>query len=151
VKPSPDLVELRDSPLDAGAVISAVSEGGAGAIAMFLGTTRAESNEAGRRLVALDYEAYREMAEQQMHALANEAKERWPILRLAVLHRVGRVEIGQPSVLIAVSTPHRAEAFEACRFLIDRIKAEATIWKKEVWEDGSSSWVGERSGKPNRD
>ena len=143
----PDLVELRDSPLDAGAAVAAVAAGGAGAIAIFLGTTRAETNEAGRRLVALDYEAYREMAQQQMHALAEEAKRRWPILRLAVLHRVGRVEIGQPSVLIAVSTPHRAEAFEACRFLIDRIKAEATIWKKEVWEDGSSSWVGERAGK----
>jgi molybdopterin synthase catalytic subunit len=91
------------------------------------------------------------MAQQQLHALAEETRRRWPILRLALLHRVGRVEIGQPSVLIAVSTPHRAEAFEACRFLIDRIKAEATIWKKEVWEDGSSSWVGEPFSKPRHD
>jgi molybdopterin synthase catalytic subunit len=151
VEPTPDLVELCDLPLDAGAAISAVSEGGAGAIAIFLGTTRAETNEAGRRLVALDYEAYQEMALQQMHALADDAKQRWPILRLVVLHRVGRVELGQPSVLIAVSTAHRAEAFEACRFLIDRIKAEATIWKKEVWEDGSASWVGDHIGKSRRD
>jgi molybdopterin synthase catalytic subunit len=138
-------------PLDVGAAVAAVAEAGAGAIASFLGTTRAEMNENGRRLVALDYEAYREMAERQMHALADNARRRWPILRMAVLHRIGRVEVGQPSVLIAVSTPHRVESFEACRFLIDELKKETTIWKKEIWEDGSTSWVGEhrapRSGQ----
>ena len=81
-------------------------------------------------------------AEAQMHRLAEEARRRWPICRLVMLHRIGRVDVGQPSVLIAVSTPHRAQGFEACRFLIDRLKAEATIWKKEVWGDGSSTWVG---------
>ena len=141
-----DQVELRDSPLDVGAAVAAVSDGGAGAIAVFLGTTRGEKNDDGRPLIALDYEAYGEMATKQMRALAQEARQRWPIQRMAVLHRIGRVEVGQPSVLIAVSSPHRAEAFEACRFLIDRLKAEATIWKKEIWDDGSSSWVGEHGG-----
>ena len=140
---SADIIELRDSPLDVGAAIATVAEAGAGAIASFLGTTRAETNENGRRLIALDYEAYREMAERQMYALADDARRRWPILRVAVLHRIGRVEVGKPSVLIAVSTPHRRESFDACRFLIDELKKETTIWKKEIWEDGTTSWVGE--------
>jgi molybdopterin synthase catalytic subunit len=76
-----------------------------------------------------------------MRRLAEEARRGWRISRIVMLHRIGRVEVGQPSVLIAVSTPHRAEAFEACRFLIDRLKAEATIWKKEIWSDRSSTWV----------
>jgi molybdopterin synthase catalytic subunit len=138
---SGDLIQLSDSPLDVAAAVAAVSDGGAGAISVFLGTTRDETSASGRPLVALDYEAYPEMARKQLHALAAEARKRWPILRVAILHRVGRVEVGKPSVLIAVSTPHRAEAFEACRFLIDRLKAEAAIWKKEVWDDGSTSWV----------
>jgi molybdopterin synthase catalytic subunit len=138
---SGDLIGLSESPLDVNAAVDAVSDGGAGAISVFLGTTRDETNAEGRPLIALDYEAYREMAEKQLHALAAQARRRWPIVRLAILHRVGRVEIGKPSVLIAVSTPHRAEAFEACRFLIDNLKAEAAIWKKEVWADGTTSWV----------
>src|SRR5450755_3811425 len=109
-----DMIGLQSTPLDAGK---------------------------GREVVALDYEAYGEMAEAQMHRLVDEARQRWRIIRMVMLHRIGRVDVGQPSVLIAVSTPHRAEAFEACRFLIDRIKAEATIWKKEIWSDRSSSWV----------
>jgi molybdopterin synthase catalytic subunit len=135
-----DMIGLRSTPLDAGAAITAVSDGDSGAIAIFLGTTRRDAAE-GREVVALDYEAYGEMAEAQMHRLVDEARQRWRIIRIVMLHRIGRVDVGQPSVLIAVSTPHRAEAFEACRFLIDRIKAEATIWKKEIWSDRSSSWV----------
>jgi molybdopterin synthase catalytic subunit len=145
-----DLIELRDSPLDVGAAVASVSDGGAGAIAVFLGTTRREKNAEGHPLIALDYEAYGEMAGKQMRTLAQEARQRWPIQRMAVLHRIGRAEVGQPSVLIAVSSPHRAEAFEACRFLIDRLKAEATIWKKEIWDDGSSSWVGEHNENQKR-
>ena len=137
-----DVVELRSSPLDLVAAVAAAGDAGGGAIAMFLGTTRPETREDGRKLMGLEYEAYCEMAEAQMHRLAEEARRRWPICRLVMLHRIGRVDVGQPSVLIAVSTPHRAQGFEACRFLIDRLKAEATIWKKEVWGDGSSTWVG---------
>jgi molybdopterin synthase catalytic subunit len=136
-----DIVELQLTPLDVGAAINSVGEGGSGAVAVFMGTTRRDTNAAGRELVALDYEAYREMAVEQMRRLAREARGRWPIVRIVMLHRTGVVKVGQPSVLIAVSTPHRAEAFETCRFLIDQLKAQVTIWKKEVWGDGSTSWV----------
>jgi molybdopterin synthase catalytic subunit len=113
----------------------------AGGIDIFIGTTRAERNADGRELVALDYEAYPEMALSQMRELARRARERWPVVRLALLHRVGRVALGQPSVVVAVACPHRGEAFEACRWLIDTLKAEVPIWKKEVWAGGSGTWA----------
>jgi molybdopterin synthase catalytic subunit len=138
---SPDTILISDRPLDASATIAAVSDGSAGGIAVFLGTTRAEKNKQGQNLLSLDYEAYEEMAIKQLHALAKHSREKWPICGLAILHRIGRVEVGQPSVLIAISTPHRAEAFEACKFIIDALKAQATIWKKEIWADGESTWV----------
>jgi len=138
-----DWIELHAEPVAIEQVVSFVSSGLAGGIGVFLGTTRAEADPAGRRLVALDYEAYREMAASQLRDLAARARERWPITRLAVLHRVGRVEVGRPSVVIAVATPHRAEAFAACRWLIDTLKAEAAIWKKEIWDDGGETWKGE--------
>jgi molybdopterin synthase catalytic subunit len=81
------------------------------------------------------------MAVKQMTDLAAQARQRWPVVRLAILHRTGRVEIAQPSVVIAVATPHRAAAFEACRWLIDELKARVPIWKREVWDDGTGSWV----------
>ena len=137
-------VQLHSEPIEIGPVIEFVTGPDAGGITVFLGTTRGEADTAARRLVALDYEAYEQMARQQMQELARRARERWPIRRLAMLHRSGRVNIGQPSVIIAVSAPHRAEAFDACRWLIDTLKTEVAIWKKEVWDDGSSTWtVGE--------
>jgi molybdopterin synthase catalytic subunit len=136
-----DRIALETKPLDISAAVG-INDPASGAVAMFLGTTRKETNARGEILTALDYEAYAEMALAQMRDLAAEARRRWTISRIVLLHRVGRVEIGQPSVLIAVSTPHRAAAFEACRFLIDRLKSETTIWKKEIWSDGTSSWVG---------
>ncbi len=130
----PDRIALVSDPIEVGAVLEFVTAAQAGGVNAFLGTTRAETGPDGRQLTALDYEAYAEMAQQQMHDLASRAREQWPIIRLALLHRVGRVPLGEPSVLIAVSTPHRAEAFEACRWLIDTLKAQVTIWKKEIWE-----------------
>ena len=127
--------------LDIGAITDFVSDGGAGGIAVFLGTTRAERSSDGRDLIALDYEAYEEMALKQMRELAQTARQRWPVVKLAILHRVGRVEIARPSVVIAISTPHRGDAFDCCRFLIDELKKSVAIWKKEVWSDGSASWV----------
>jgi molybdopterin synthase catalytic subunit len=141
-----DLVELRDEPLEVAAAIESVGDPKGGAVAVFLGTTRGEVDSQGRELLALDYEAYREMAETQMRQLAEEARRSWRILKLVLLHRVGRVGVKEPSVLVAVSTPHRADAFAACKFLIDKLKAEATIWKKEIWADGSSTWVDGRGG-----
>jgi molybdopterin synthase catalytic subunit len=137
-----DIVELQSSALDVAAAMAIAGAAGGGAVAMFMGITRPQTREDGRKLIRLEYEAYCEMAEAQMHRLVTEARQQWPICRVVMLHRIGRVDVGQPSVLIAVSTPHRAQAFEACRFLIDRLKSQATIWKKEVWEDGRSSWSG---------
>jgi molybdopterin synthase catalytic subunit len=137
----PDRIELLAQPIDIAAAIAGASADEAGGIAVFLGTTRAERNGDGRDLVALDYEAYEAMAAEQLRDLARRARERWPIVRLVVLHRTGRVAVGEPSVLIAVATAHRGEAFAACHWLIDTLKAEAAIWKKEVWNDGGHSWV----------
>jgi molybdopterin synthase catalytic subunit/GNAT superfamily N-acetyltransferase len=124
-----------------GAAVKLVTDAAAGGIAVFLGTTRAEDNAAKQPLVALDYEAYPEMSLEQMRDLARRARERWPIARLALLHRSGRVAVGEPSVIIAVASPHRAEAFDACEWLIDTLKNEVAIWKKEVWADGAETWV----------
>jgi molybdopterin synthase catalytic subunit len=138
---APDWIQLHDEPVDVGPVVEFVSANAVGGIAVFLGTTRDETDAQGRKLVALDYEAYAPMALKQMKDLAAKARERWPIVRLAILHRTGRVEVARPSVIIAVSTPHRGEAFEACRWIIDTLKADVPIWKREVWEDGSGTWV----------
>ena len=132
---------ISPDPLRAAEPVAFVQDERAGGIAVFLGTTRAQSDANRRQLVALDYESYEEMAAQQLRNLALEARKRWPVIRLALLHRTGRVELAEPSVIIAVSTPHRAEAFEACRFLIDSLKADVAIWKKEIWSDGSGTWV----------
>jgi molybdopterin synthase catalytic subunit len=136
-----DWIELHDAALDVARAVEFVSAPEAGGVAVFLGTTRAETHADGRELVALDYEAYWRMAVMQMQDLAMRARDRWPVVRLAILHRTGRVELGKPSVVIAVATPHRGEAFEACRWLIDTLKAEVPVWKKEVWADGSGTWV----------
>lgn len=137
---TPD-VKLTEEPLDVVAAVRLVTDAGAGGVAVFLGTTRAEKRADGVELAALDYEAYPEMAAAQLHDLARRARQRWPAIGLVVHHRTGRVPLAEPSVLIAVSTPHRADAFEACRWLIDTLKAEVAIWKREVWADGSVSWV----------
>jgi molybdopterin synthase catalytic subunit len=136
-----DQILLTPEPLALAPAVSQVTDPSAGGIAIFLGTTRAETNNDGQTLLALDYDAYPEMVRVQLADLAGRARDRWHISRLAILHRTGRVAVGEPSVLIAVSTPHRAEAFEVCQWLIDTLKSEAAIWKKEIWGDGTSTWV----------
>ena len=136
-----DWVQLHAEPIALGPVIEFVTDPQSGGIAVFLGTTRAETAPDGAGLVALAYEAYSEMAIRQMRELALQARERWPMSRLALLHRTGRVELGEASVIIAVSCPHRAEAFDACRWMIDTLKAEVAIWKKEIWDGGGERWV----------
>jgi molybdopterin synthase catalytic subunit len=136
-----DWISIIPEPLPTAEVVAFVHDPTAGGIDVFLGTTRAEKNERGQELLSLDYEAYHEMASRQLQSLARRARERWPIIKLALLHRMGRVGLGEPSVVIAVSTPHRAEAFEACRFLIDELKRDVAIWKKEVWAAGEGTWV----------
>jgi molybdopterin synthase catalytic subunit len=138
---SHDQILLSEATLPVESAVAQVTDPTAGGIAVFLGTTRAETNAYGDRLVALDYEAYPDMARKQFKDLARRARDRWPISRVAILHRTGRVFVGEPSVLIAVSTPHRAAAFEACQWLIDMLKVEVAIWKNEIWGDGTSTWV----------
>jgi molybdopterin synthase catalytic subunit len=137
-----DWLEILPTPLPTADAIRFVSVPEAGGVAVFLGTTRGENHpQSGHPLLALDYEAYPELANRQLTELAHHARQKWPILKLAVLHRTGRVGLAEPSVVIAVSTPHRAESFEACRYLIDQLKVEVAVWKKEVWSDGTTTWV----------
>jgi molybdopterin synthase catalytic subunit len=138
---SADWIEILDGPLDVESAVRFVSDGSAGGIDVFLGTTRAEKSGNGNELLALDYETYREMAMVRMKQLAESARQQWPIVKLAMLHSSGRVKVGEPSVLIAVSCPHRGEAFAACKWLIDQLKIDVPIWKKEVWADGAESWI----------
>lgn len=145
-----DSVEILATPLVLADVVARVTDESVGGIDVFLGTTRAERRGDGVELAALDYEAYAEMALEQMRRLIGRARERWPIVRAVVHHRVGRVEVTRPSVIIAVACPHRGDAFAACRFLIDELKQSVTIWKREVWADGSMTWVHPETGVVER-
>lgn len=135
-KPS---VRLTNDPIDFGALTESVRSPDAGAVVLFLGTVREMTQ--GRRTVALDYDAYAGMAEAKMAELLTEAARLWPVVSAAIVHRLGRLELGEVSVAVAVSTPHRHQAFEAGKYLIDRLKDVVPIWKKENWEDGSTEWV----------
>ncbi|MBC6991306.1 MULTISPECIES: molybdenum cofactor biosynthesis protein MoaE [Hymenobacter] len=133
------LIELTDQPIDVAAALAAVQADGAGAVNAFIGTVRNQST--GRSVVRLEYEAYDSMAVHQMRKVAEQAQERWPMLQqIAVIHRKGTLYIGDVAVIVAVSTPHRAESFAACQYIIDTIKQVVTIWKKEFYEDGQV-WV----------
>lgn len=110
-----------------------------GAVVIFGGTVRDATD--GRRVTRLDYEVYSEMAEEEMSRIAAEALSRWPVGSIAMMHRVGSIEIGEYSVVVAVTSPHRGEAFDACEYCIDTLKKTVPIWKKEIFEDGSSAWV----------
>lgn len=140
-KTDTDWIAILPEPLPAADVVAFVQDRAAGGIDVFLGTTRAERSDSGAELEALDYEAYAEMAMRQLRSLAGRARERWPVIKMALIHRTGRVALGEPSVIIGISTPHRGEAFEACRFLIDELKRDVAIWKKELWADGGGTWV----------
>jgi molybdopterin converting factor subunit 1 len=139
------LFELTSRPLDARRMETAVAHKGAGAICTFTGVVR--DNSRGRSVTYLDYEAYEEMATAQMRRIADEIGEKWPDARVAMAHRTGRLEIGEPSVVVAVSTPHRAEAIAACKWGIDRLKESVPIWKKEHAADGSY-WIEGDEARP---
>ncbi len=139
------MIVLTDDVLDESSLRAAVSRSGAGAILVFHGVTR--DNFAGRGVTRLEYEAYPDMAIAQMRAIASEACERWPGLRVAMSHRTGVVPVGEASVLIAVSSPHRCDAYEASRFCIDTLKARVPIWKKEIYDDGSAWKANAESGE----
>jgi MoaE-MoaD fusion protein len=139
---SQGLFRLSDAPLSVEAAVADVRTPEAGAVATFVGTTRARSR--GRDVLYLEYEAYEGMAEQVMAALADSLKERLELCEVAIHHRVGRVDIGETSVVIAVSAPHRAAALTACREAIDELKVSVPLWKKEVYE-GGEEWIGRGS------
>ena len=133
---------LSAEPLSVDDVVAEVRDHGAGAIATFIGTTRARSR--GRDVIHLEYEAYEGMAEQVMADLAAQLGERHELCKVAIHHRVGRVEIGETSVVIAVSAPHRAAALDACKEAIDELKVSVPLWKKETYV-GGEEWIGQGS------
>ena len=134
------LIEIRSARLSLDDLLDSVSQRGCGGVATFTGVVRDHSR--GEAIDHLEYEAYEPMAVSEMRAIASEVAQRWPEVRLAMSHRVGRLEIGDAAVMIAAAAPHRAEAFDACRFAIDTLKKTVPIWKKEFAE-GGAYWVEE--------
>ena len=139
------LFEVTADPLDPQRLIKHVRRDESGAVAVFLGVVR--DNSRGRRVLYLEYDAYPEMATRVMRQIAEEAMARWPVTGIGMQHRTGRLEIGETSLLIAVSSPHRKAAFEACHHLVDRFKEAVPVWKKEVWEGGEVWIEGEPVGE----
>lgn len=143
---STPLFLVTGAPLDAAAAAGAVEGPGCGAVATFIGLVR--DHNAGRRVLWLDYEAYAPLAERTFARIAAEAAERWPSARLAIHHRTGRLAIGDASVVIACASPHRAEAFAASRYAIERLKQIAPIWKHEHFE-GGDVWIEGATADPD--
>lgn len=133
------MIKLSEIAINVPEVIDSVRDEGAGAIDIFIGTVRNATK--GKPVVNLEFEAYEKMALNELGKIAQEAQERWPIKKLSIVHAIGVREIGEVAVAIAVSAPHRNEAFEACRYCIDTLKQTVPIWKKEIFEDGEV-WVG---------
>ena len=133
------MIHLTNEPIDHAAVTELVRRPDCGGVVVFLGTVRDLTD--GRETAALDYEAYPGMAEKKLAEIERETRDRWPIGEVALVYRLGHLGVGEVSVAVAVSSPHRAEAFEACRYAIDRLKAVVPIWKKENRADGSAEWV----------
>jgi molybdopterin synthase catalytic subunit len=130
--------DITSAAIDVSAIVDSVKASSAGAIDVFIGTTRDHSK--GRAVTSLEYEAYLPMALKSMAAIEQQARKQWNLHEINIVHRIGRVEVGEPSVVIAVSSAHRDEAFKACRFLIDTLKREVPIWKREFFADGTVEW-----------
>jgi len=133
------MVQLTHSLIDYHALAEQVRRNDCGAVVTFLGTVRDLTD--GKVTVALDYESYGGMAEKKLAEIEQDTRRRWPVGDMVMVHRLGRLEVGEVSVAVAVSCPHRGQAFEACRYAIDRLKELVPIWKKEHWADGSTDWV----------
>jgi molybdopterin synthase catalytic subunit len=144
------LLSITADPLDVQAVVRRAEDeagpGRHGAVAVFIGNVRGEN--LGRRVTELHYEAYDALAINAFGAIAAEAGEAWPGATIAVRHRVGRVAVGEASIVIAAASPHRAEAFSACRYVIERVKQIAPIWKREVF-DGGEEWIEGATADPS--
>ncbi len=133
------MICLTKDPIDYSTLTEQVRRPECGGVVTFLGTVRDLTD--GRVTTSLDYEAYPEMAEKKMAEIEEETRNRWPVGDMMIVHRLGHLGIGEVSVAVAVSCPHRAQAFEACRYAIDRLKELVPIWKKENWADGTTEWV----------
>jgi molybdopterin synthase catalytic subunit len=140
---SPILCKITQSPINMQELADFVADPAAGAMATFVGMTR-NTNE-GRQVTRLEYECYPGMAEKEMEKIAAEVLRRWPIKKISMVHRLGRVDIGEASVAIAVSSGHRHAAFEACHYAINQLKETVPIWKKELYE-GGELWIGSQTG-----
>ena len=138
-------LELTPTAIDPAALLERVRSHQAGAVVLFLGTVREMTD--GKQTASLEYEAYPEMALRQLGTLLDEAQTRWPIIRAAVVHRLGHLDLGDIAVGVAVSCLHRRAAFEAGQWVMDRIKEIVPIWKKENWADGSTAWVHPQPGE----
>lgn len=132
-------MRITQGPVRLNEFFSSTPAPSCGAFASFVGLVR--DHDHGRRVLRLHYECYPSMAEKMLEGIVAEAKNRWPVDEVKVLHRVGTLEVGEAAVAIAVSSAHRAEAFQACRFVIEEIKKRVPIWKKEIFEDGTGEWV----------
>ncbi len=138
---------LSGDPLDVSSVIAAVTDPTSGGTAVFVGTVRSSSatGDSARAVVALEYDAHPNLARPRLEELASTAQDRFELGPVVAVHRTGRCELGEPTVVVACSAPHRAAALDACRWLIDQIKSEVPIWKKEIFDDGSE-WVEQEAG-----
>jgi molybdopterin synthase catalytic subunit len=132
------MFEITREPLDPAPLVESVRRDESGAVTLFYGVVRNENM--GRNVRYLQYDAYPEMAIKKMKEVADEVRAKFPVTGIGILHRIGRLEIGETSLLVAVSSGHRTEAFEACHYAVDRIKQIVPVWKKEVWEDGEE-WI----------
>jgi molybdopterin synthase catalytic subunit len=133
------MIEIQSTAIDPSQVLQSVASDQAGASVLFVGSTR-EWTE-GKQTASLDYECYESMAIQKLRELESEARRRWPLIGCSLVHRIGPVDIGEASVVIAVSSAHRKPAFEAGQWLIDTLKLEVPIWKRENWVDGQQQWI----------
>jgi molybdopterin synthase catalytic subunit len=140
------LTAITTAPLDAAALASALDVTGIGAVATFVGLVR--DNNLGRKVLHLEYEAYEPLARRGLELIVTEVAEKWPAVRLGIHHRIGRMEIGEASVAIAAASPHRAEAFAASRYAIERIKQIVPIWKHEYFE-GGDVWIEGATADPD--
>ncbi|MDP7281181.1 MAG: molybdenum cofactor biosynthesis protein MoaE, partial [Candidatus Poribacteria bacterium] len=134
-----NLFKITEDSIVAQDVIDPIQSDNAGAVITFLGTVR--NNTHGRVTSYLEYEAYAPMAEKKMAEVAGDVREKWGIERVAIIHRIGKLEIGEVSVAVGVASPHRKDGFEACKYAMDRLKQIVPIWKREVWADGEEEWV----------
>jgi molybdopterin synthase catalytic subunit len=135
------MIKITEKAIDVQKVIDTASSLGAGAVNVFVGTVRNNAN--GKNVLWLEYEAYETMAVAEIKKIIDEASHRWPLLGWAISHRIGTLKPGEVSVVVAVSSPHRKESFEACQYVIDTLKEKAPIWKKEVFENGEE-WISAR-------